>query len=74
MCWLCYRRTANEIFCNTTASLEGLEKVKVTVQIDKAKIPQELIFEYVEDPKIIKLEPEWSIFRYCIENCRQYLL
>ncbi|XP_077324844.1 plexin-A4 [Lithobates pipiens] len=56
------RRTANEIFCNTTASLEGLEKVKVTVQIDKAKIPQELLFEYVEDPRIIKLEPEWSIF------------
>ncbi|XP_018421566.1 PREDICTED: plexin-A4 [Nanorana parkeri] len=56
------RRTANEIFCNTTASLEGLEKVKVTVQIDKSKIPQELAFEYVEDPRIMKLEPEWSIF------------
>ncbi|CAH2275493.1 plexin-A4 isoform X1 [Pelobates cultripes] len=55
------RRTASEIFCNTTASTEGLEKVKVTVQIDKAKIPQELQFEYVEDPKILKIEPEWSI-------------
>ncbi|KAM9312690.1 plexin-A4 [Gastrophryne carolinensis] len=56
------RRTASEIYCNTTASTEGLEKVKVTVQIDKAKVPQELMFEYVEDPKITKVEPEWSIF------------
>uniref|UniRef100_A0A8B9C324 Plexin A4 n=1 Tax=Anser brachyrhynchus TaxID=132585 RepID=A0A8B9C324_9AVES len=30
--------------------------------VDKAKIHQELQYEYVEDPTILRIEPEWSIF------------
>nr|XP_025038993.1 plexin-A4 [Pelodiscus sinensis] len=59
---LFYRRSAMHIVCNTTASDEGFEKVKVSVRVDKAKIHQELQFEYMEDPTILRIEPEWSIF------------
>uniref|UniRef100_A0A803V6X9 Plexin A4 n=1 Tax=Ficedula albicollis TaxID=59894 RepID=A0A803V6X9_FICAL len=59
-----YRRALPaHIVCNTTASYEGFEKVKVSVRVDKAKIHQELHYEYVEDPTILRIEPEWSIFR-----------
>ncbi|XP_053111151.1 plexin-A4 isoform X2 [Hemicordylus capensis] len=63
-------RTADYIVCNTTASSNGLEKVDVSVQVDKARIHKELEkakmhrelqFEYVDDPTILKIEPEWSI-------------
>lgn len=57
------RRSTKHIVCNTTASYEGFEKVKVSVRVDKAKIHQELHYEYVEDPTILRIEPEWSIFR-----------
>uniref|UniRef100_A0A8C3NT78 Plexin A4 n=2 Tax=Passeriformes TaxID=9126 RepID=A0A8C3NT78_9PASS len=58
-----YRRALPaHIVCNTTASYEGFEKVKVSVRVDKAKIRQELHYEYVEDPTILRIEPEWSIF------------
>uniref|UniRef100_A0A8B9TIB1 Plexin A4 n=1 Tax=Anas platyrhynchos TaxID=8839 RepID=A0A8B9TIB1_ANAPL len=59
---LFYRRSTKHIVCNTTASDEGFEKVKVSVRVDKAKIHQELQYEYVEDPTILRIEPEWSIF------------
>lgn len=58
------RRSTKHIVCNTTASYEGFEKVKVSVRVDKAKIHQELHYEYVEDPTILRIEPEWSIFRW----------
>ncbi|XP_069485730.1 plexin-A4 isoform X3 [Ambystoma mexicanum] len=54
-----HRRTANQIVCNTTASVEG--PVKVSVQVDKAKIAHELLYEYVEDPTVHRIEPDWSI-------------
>ncbi|XP_066489918.1 plexin-A4 isoform X1 [Tiliqua scincoides] len=63
-------RTADYIVCNTTASNNGLQKVDVSVKVDKAKIHRELEkakmhreleFEYVDDPTILKIEPEWSI-------------
>lgn len=59
-----HRRSTKHIVCNTTASDEGFEKVKVSVRVDKAKIHQELQYEYVEDPTILRIEPEWSIFRW----------
>ncbi|KAI1239536.1 hypothetical protein IHE44_0012662 [Lamprotornis superbus] len=43
---LFYRRSTKHIVCNTTASYEGFEKVKVSVRVDKAKIHQELHYEY----------------------------
>uniref|UniRef100_A0A8B9THX2 Plexin-A4 n=1 Tax=Anas platyrhynchos TaxID=8839 RepID=A0A8B9THX2_ANAPL len=57
-----FYRSTKHIVCNTTASDEGFEKVKVSVRVDKAKIHQELQYEYVEDPTILRIEPEWSIF------------
>lgn len=36
----------------------------LTVQVDRAKIHhQDLSFQYVEDPTIVRIEPEWSIVR-----------
>lgn len=35
--------------------------MKVTVQVDRARIRQDLVFQYVEDPTIVRIEPEWSI-------------
>lgn len=34
------------------------------MSIDRAHLQKDLQFEYVEDPTITKIEPEWSIFRY----------
>lgn len=56
------RRSPSSIICNTTSSEEVLE-MKVTVQVDRAKIPQDLLFQYVEDPTIVRIEPDWSIVR-----------
>ncbi|XP_026578546.1 plexin-A4-like, partial [Pseudonaja textilis] len=69
---LFHRRTAEYIICNTTAFGNILEKnmVEVTVKVDKAtlrkelekaKMHKELKFKYVEDPTILRIEPEWSI-------------
>ncbi|KAG2460092.1 PLXA4 protein, partial [Polypterus senegalus] len=54
------QRAAKEIVCKTPACL-GCGNVSVSVSVDRAKIHKELQFEYVEDPTITKLEPEWSI-------------
>lgn len=43
--------------------MQGYGNVSVSVFVDKAHIHKDLKFEYVEDPTITKLEPEWSIFR-----------
>lgn len=56
------RRSPSYIVCNTTSSEEVLE-MKVMVQVDKASIHQDLFFQYVEDPTIVRIEPEWSIVR-----------
>lgn len=56
------RRSPSYIICNTTSSDEVLD-MKVTVQVDRARIRQDLIFQYVEDPTIVRIEPEWSIVR-----------
>lgn len=37
--------------------------MKVMVQVDRAKIHQDLFFQYMEDPTIVRIEPEWSIVR-----------
>lgn len=56
------RRSSSYIVCNTTSSEEVME-MKVTVQVDRAKIRQDLFFQYVEDPTIVRIEPDWSIIR-----------
>uniref|UniRef100_A0A8C1LRE5 Plexin A4 n=1 Tax=Cyprinus carpio TaxID=7962 RepID=A0A8C1LRE5_CYPCA len=51
------------ITCRSHASMQGYGNVSLSVFVDKAHIHKDLKFEYVEDPTITKLEPEWSIFR-----------
>ncbi|KAK1335128.1 hypothetical protein QTO34_004708 [Cnephaeus nilssonii] len=57
---LFHRRSSSYIVCNTTSSEEVLA-MEVTVQVDRAKIHQDLVFQYMEDPTIVRIEPEWSI-------------
>ncbi|XP_005164747.1 plexin-A4 isoform X1 [Danio rerio] len=56
------RRGGQWITCRSHASMQGYGNVSVSVYVDKAHIHKDLKFEYVEDPTITKLEPEWSIF------------
>ncbi|KAG7454615.1 hypothetical protein MATL_G00261630 [Megalops atlanticus] len=56
------RRGGQWITCRSQASLQGYGNVSVSVSVDKAHLQPDLRFEYVEDPTILKLEPEWSIF------------
>lgn len=60
----CFRRGGLWLTCRTHASLHGIGNVSVSVSIDRAHLQKDLQFEYVEDPTITKIEPEWSIFRY----------
>lgn len=57
------RRGGQWLTCRTHASLHGYGNVPVSVSIDKAHLQKDLRFEYVEDPSITKIEPEWSIYR-----------
>ncbi|XP_015207910.2 plexin-A4 [Lepisosteus oculatus] len=57
-----HRRGAQWITCKSQASLHGYGNVTVSVRVDRAELQKDLRFEYVEDPIITKLEPEWSIF------------
>lgn len=59
-----YRRGGQWLTCRTHASLHGYGNVSVSVSIDRAHLQRDLRFEYVEDPTITKIEPEWSIYRY----------
>eukprot|EP00064_Thunnus_orientalis_P005180 superscaffoldBa00000497_g5194 len=56
------RRGGLWLTCRTHASLHGYGNVSVSVSIDKAHLQKDLRFEYVEDPTITKIEPEWSIY------------
>ncbi|CAI5786546.1 plexin-A4 isoform X1 [Podarcis lilfordi] len=69
---LFHRRAAEWIICNTTAYTSSSEKMVVDVivkvdkarlhkELEKAKSPKELEFEYTTDPTIVKIDPEWSI-------------
>lgn len=60
------RRGGQWLTCRTHASLHGYGNVPVSVSIDKAHLQKDLRFEYVEDPSITKIEPEWSIYRYSL--------
>lgn len=52
--------------------MQGYGNVSVSAFVDKAHIHKDLKFEYVEDPTITKLEPEWSIFRYVYYKACHY--
>jgi len=53
----------NEIVCLSAPSAHGLGPVHVSVSVDRAQLEQTLLFEYIDDPKVQHIEPEWSIAR-----------
>ncbi|KAK7916724.1 hypothetical protein WMY93_012485 [Mugilogobius chulae] len=56
-----YRRTMSEIVCFSAPSLTGAGPVQVSLTVDRAKVPESLAFEYIEDPTVQRIEPLWSI-------------
>ncbi|CAB1314869.1 unnamed protein product, partial [Coregonus sp. 'balchen'] len=56
-----YRRTMSEIVCFSAPSVTGAGLVQVSLNVDLAKVPGSLSFEYIEDPTVQRIEPEWSI-------------
>lgn len=60
---LLHRRSTNEIVCMSAPSAHGLGPVHVSVSVDRAQLEQTLLFEYIDDPKVQHIEPEWSIAR-----------
>ncbi|KFW72705.1 Plexin-A2 [Pygoscelis adeliae] len=58
-----YGRSMNEIVCVSAPSAHGLGAVHVSVSVDRAQLEQTLLFEYIDDPKVQHIEPEWSIAR-----------
>uniref|UniRef100_A0AAR2ISC4 Plexin-A2 n=1 Tax=Pygocentrus nattereri TaxID=42514 RepID=A0AAR2ISC4_PYGNA len=56
-----YRRSANEIVCFSAPSTYEEGSVEVRVNVDRAELSSKLSFEYIEDPTVLRIEPEWSI-------------
>ncbi|XP_069489373.1 plexin-A2 [Ambystoma mexicanum] len=56
-----YGRSMNEIICVSAPSAIGLGAVHVSVSVDRAQIASVLQFEYIDDPKVHSVDPEWSI-------------
>uniref|UniRef100_A0A663F8P5 Plexin A2 n=1 Tax=Aquila chrysaetos chrysaetos TaxID=223781 RepID=A0A663F8P5_AQUCH len=56
-----YGRSMNEIVCMSAPSAHGLGAVHVSVSVDRAQLERTLLFEYIDDPKVQHIEPEWSI-------------
>ncbi|KAI1231064.1 Plexin-A2 [Lamprotornis superbus] len=56
-----HERSMNEIVCVSAPSAHGLGTVQVSVSVDRAQLERTLLFEYIDDPKVQHIEPEWSI-------------
>ncbi|KAM9268432.1 plexin-A2 [Morus bassanus] len=56
-----YGRSMNEIVCVSAPSAHGLGAVHVSISVDRAQLERTLLFEYIDDPKVQHIEPEWSI-------------
>ncbi|XP_062842202.1 plexin-A2-like [Trichomycterus rosablanca] len=56
-----FSRSSTEIVCFSAPSLSGAGAVQVRVGVDRAELDTRLSFEYVEDPTVQSVEPEWSI-------------
>uniref|UniRef100_A0A672MXM1 Plexin A2 n=1 Tax=Sinocyclocheilus grahami TaxID=75366 RepID=A0A672MXM1_SINGR len=55
------RRTMTEIVCYSAPSLTGVGPVQISVSVDRAQVRESLTFEYIDDPTVQRIEPEWSI-------------
>lgn len=61
---MCHRRGAREIICVTPAGL-GSGGTPVMVDINAAELRNpEVKFNYMDDPTVLRMEPDWSIARY----------
>ncbi|XP_075766086.1 plexin-A2 isoform X2 [Pelodiscus sinensis] len=56
-----YGRSMSEIVCVSAPSAHGLGLVPVSVSVDRAQLESTLQFEYIDDPRVQRIEPEWSI-------------
>ncbi|KAB5546494.1 hypothetical protein PHYPO_G00072730 [Pangasianodon hypophthalmus] len=56
-----YERTMTEIVCYSAPSLTGVGPVQIAVSVDHAQVKEKLTFEYIDDPTVQRIEPEWSI-------------
>uniref|UniRef100_A0AAY4E6K7 Plexin-A2 n=1 Tax=Denticeps clupeoides TaxID=299321 RepID=A0AAY4E6K7_9TELE len=56
-----HRRSSSEIICFSAPSTSGEGSVMVTLSVDRAQVAESLTFEYIEDPTVQRIEPEWSI-------------
>lgn len=52
-----------EIVCYSAPSLTGVGPVQINVSVDHAQVKEKLTFEYIDDPTVHRVEPEWSIAR-----------
>ena len=52
-----------EIVCYSALSLAGVGAVQISVSVDRAQIRESLTFEYIEDPTVQRIDPDWSIAR-----------
>ncbi|XP_008317315.1 plexin-A2 [Cynoglossus semilaevis] len=56
-----FGRTMTEIICYSAPSLSGVGPVQISVSVDHAQVRDSLTFEYIEDPTVQRIEPDWSI-------------
>uniref|UniRef100_A0A8C9U4E1 Plexin-A2 n=1 Tax=Scleropages formosus TaxID=113540 RepID=A0A8C9U4E1_SCLFO len=56
-----YGRTMTEIVCYSAPSVTGVGSVQISVSVDRARVKESLTFEYIDDPTVQRVEPEWSI-------------
>ncbi|XP_077466686.1 plexin-A2 [Stigmatopora argus] len=56
-----FSRTMTEIVCCSAPSLSGVSVVRISVSVDRAQIRESLTFEYIDDPTVVRIEPDWSI-------------
>uniref|UniRef100_A0AAQ4RM11 Plexin-A2 n=1 Tax=Gasterosteus aculeatus aculeatus TaxID=481459 RepID=A0AAQ4RM11_GASAC len=54
-----FGRTMTEIVCYSAPSLSGVGQVQISVSVDRAQVRESLTFEYIEDPTVQRIEPEW---------------
>uniref|UniRef100_A0A8K9XG51 Plexin A2 n=1 Tax=Oncorhynchus mykiss TaxID=8022 RepID=A0A8K9XG51_ONCMY len=55
-----YGRTMTEIVCYSAPSLTGVGSVQISVSVDRAQVKESLSFDYIEDPTVQRIEPEWT--------------
>uniref|UniRef100_A0A8C6WL71 Plexin A2 n=1 Tax=Neogobius melanostomus TaxID=47308 RepID=A0A8C6WL71_9GOBI len=56
-----FGRSMTEIVCYSAPSLSGVGPVQISVSVDLAQIRESLTFEYIDDPTVQRIEPDWSI-------------